>query len=198
MVIRAAGVGRPRDVELDGRIRAAALVVLRSRGPEGVTVEAVADAAQCGKTSIYRRYRNSADILAAALAELAHSADLSLAGGAGAQRLVAALEQFRVGVEEQIGFRGVASMLSEPQSPFAQLVRRHLLEPRLRAVVDLLNGCTSVGPLQRTDAEALVYALAGSYLARLLVSGHVEPGWAQATIAQLARHWPGLGLGQST
>lgn len=181
----AAGAGRPRDAALDTRILEAALVVLRGRGPEAVTVESVAEAAGCGKTSIYRRYRNSADILAAALAGLADSAQQIHVGDTGEQGLVAALEQFRVGVEQQVGLRCVASLLYDPESPFAQLVRRHLLEPRLRAVVDILHRSSGSDPAGPIDAETLVYALAGSYFARLAVSGHVGPHWARDAVQEL-------------
>lgn len=48
------------------------------------------------------------------------------------------------------------------------------------------------GAAEFLDAEVLVQALAGSYFARLWVSGFVQTGWAQDTVDKLARHWPGL------
>jgi AcrR family transcriptional regulator len=186
----ASGVGRPRDAALDARILSAALAVLRTRGPEGVTVEAIAETAGCGKTSIYRRYRNSAEILAAALSGLAVASAQTHAGRPWPQELVAALEQFRAGVEQQIGLRGVAALLYDPESQFAHLMRRNLLEPQVRRVVDLLHRAAGPGGRRTDDAEALVYALAGSYFARLLVTGHVGPRWAQDTVEELARRWP--------
>lgn len=184
------GVGRPRDSALDTRIRSAALEVLRARGPDGVTVEAVAELAGCGKTSIYRRYRNSADMLAAALAGLAHSPRSKDVDLTWRQELVAALEQFRVGVEQQVGLRGVASMLYDPGSEFSELMRHRLLKPRLRVVADLLCSAADTGEVRRSDAEALVFGLAGSYFARLVVTGHVGPSWAQETVDELTRCWP--------
>ena len=182
--------GRPRDDALDARIATAALAVLRVRGVEGFTVEAIAEQARCGKTSIYRRYRNSDEILGAVLAGLAGSADERVRSAEGSLReqLVAALDGFRTGVEQEIGLRGVASLLYDPGSPFAALLRQHLLVPRLRALAELLQRGMDSGELRViTNAEAQVYAMAGSYFARLAVVGHVEDDWARRTVDQL---WP--------
>jgi AcrR family transcriptional regulator len=183
--------GRPRDDALDARIAAAALAVLRARGLEGVTVEAVADEARCGKTSIYRRHGNRDEMLAAVLAGLADSAEdgVRSADGDPREQLVAALRAFRAGVEEGIGLRGVASLIADPGSPFAQLLRQHLLRPRLQTLVELLRRTVATGALPATvDPEAQVYAMAGSFFARLAVTGRVEDDWAERTVGQL---WPG-------
>jgi len=183
--------GRPRDDALDDRIAAAALSVLRVRGFEGFTVEAIAEQARCGKTSIYRRFRNRDEILAAVLAGLAGSADERMRSTEDGLReqLVTALEGFRAGVEEDIGLRGVASLLYDPGSPFADLLRQHLMVPRVRALTGLLQRGIDAGELAlRADPEAHVYAMAGSYFARLAVVGRVEDDWARRTVDQL---WPG-------
>lgn len=183
--------GRPRDNALDARIATAALAVLRVRGVEGFTVEAIAEQARCGKTSIYRRYRNRDEILAAVLAGLAGSADERVRSAEDnlREQLVAAMEGFRVGIEDEIGLRGVASLLYDPGSPFADVLRQHLLMPRLRRLVELLQRGAEVGELPgAADAEAQVYAMAGSYFARLAVAGRVEDDWARRTVEQL---WPG-------
>src|ERR1700682_4466085 len=54
----------------DERITTAALELLRTKGPRAVTVEAVAARAGVAKTTIYRRYRDREDMLAAALTSL--------------------------------------------------------------------------------------------------------------------------------
>ena len=64
----------PRNpVPRDERITAAALELLRAKGPKAVTVEAVAARADVAKTTIYRRYRDRQEMLAAAL-DIAHAA----------------------------------------------------------------------------------------------------------------------------
>ena len=54
--------------EVDAKIAAATLEVLRTRGPRAVTVEAVTAHSGIAKTTIYRRYSDRRDMLAAALA----------------------------------------------------------------------------------------------------------------------------------
>ena len=54
----------------DQRISAAALDLLRTKGPAAVTVEAVVARSGVAKTTIYRRYRNRNDMLTAALASI--------------------------------------------------------------------------------------------------------------------------------
>src|SRR3984893_15202315 len=60
-----------KPVGRDERITATALDLLRAKGPRAVTVEAVAARAGVAKTTIYRRYRDREDMLAAALTSLA-------------------------------------------------------------------------------------------------------------------------------
>ena len=58
----------PNPASRDQRITAAALELLRTKGPKAVTVEAVAARADVAKTTIYRRYRDRQQMLTAALA----------------------------------------------------------------------------------------------------------------------------------
>src|SRR5881398_2215294 len=69
--------GRPRSTEADERILAVALEHLRDRGYRELSIEQVACAAGVGKATVYRRYRNKADLASAALAVVsaAHFAD---------------------------------------------------------------------------------------------------------------------------
>ena len=60
----------PNPVTRDQRITAAALELLRTKGPKAVTVEAVALLADVAKTTVYRRYRDRQEMLTAALASL--------------------------------------------------------------------------------------------------------------------------------
>ena len=57
----------PRTVTTDKKITAAALALLREGGPHRVTIEAVSAASGVAKTSIYRRYANSLEMLEGAL-----------------------------------------------------------------------------------------------------------------------------------
>jgi AcrR family transcriptional regulator len=56
--------GRPRSTEADDAILAAARALLEDGGYEAVTMEAVAARARVGKTTVYRRYGNRAELVA--------------------------------------------------------------------------------------------------------------------------------------
>ena len=58
--------GRPRSVEADEAILAAAFAVFAECGFDGMTVEGVAARAGVGKGTIYRRYPGKLDLIIAA------------------------------------------------------------------------------------------------------------------------------------
>jgi AcrR family transcriptional regulator len=60
-------IGRPRDQGRDEAIHRAALEVLSEVGFDRTTVEAIANRAQVGKATIYRRYKNKEEILMSAM-----------------------------------------------------------------------------------------------------------------------------------
>jgi AcrR family transcriptional regulator len=59
--------GRPRDPELDARIRDHALDLLLDRGIEGTTMDEIAARAGAGKASVYRRWSSKEDLVLDAL-----------------------------------------------------------------------------------------------------------------------------------
>lgn len=59
--------GRPRDPELDARIRDHALDLLLDRGIEGTTMDEIAARAGAGKASVYRRWASKEDLVLDAL-----------------------------------------------------------------------------------------------------------------------------------
>jgi len=63
------GRGRPRSVAADEKILDAAMELLIERGYEGATIGAVAMRARVGSKTIYRRYANRVEMLAAAIDE---------------------------------------------------------------------------------------------------------------------------------
>lgn len=61
------GPGRPTDQELTSRIVRSTLVLLAERGYDGLRIEHVASRARCGKSAIYRRYRDKPDLVASVM-----------------------------------------------------------------------------------------------------------------------------------
>jgi AcrR family transcriptional regulator len=64
------GRGRPRDPKTDERIIEAAAALLRQRGFERMTVDAVAAEAGVGKATVYRRWPSKEDLAVAAMKRL--------------------------------------------------------------------------------------------------------------------------------
>ena len=62
-------IGRPRDIGRDEAIHKAALAVLSEVGYDRTTIEAIAQRAQVGKATIYRRFKNKEEILMSAMRE---------------------------------------------------------------------------------------------------------------------------------
>jgi len=70
-----ARVGRPRDPALDAAILTSTAEVFVEEGYAGVSIEGVAARAGVGKATIYRRYRDKAQLVVAAVSHGAHIDD---------------------------------------------------------------------------------------------------------------------------
>ncbi|WP_254707578.1 TetR/AcrR family transcriptional regulator [Rhodococcus pyridinivorans] len=55
--------GRRDDTSPEQRIADTVLLLLRTKGPKAVTIEAVANVAGMARTTIYRRYRDRSEML---------------------------------------------------------------------------------------------------------------------------------------
>ncbi|MBU9763741.1 TetR/AcrR family transcriptional regulator [Mycobacterium sp. TNTM28] len=64
------GRGRPRDMAVDRVILRAALDLFIERGVEGFSIEQIAKRARVGKPTIYRRWSNKEELIAAAMETL--------------------------------------------------------------------------------------------------------------------------------
>lgn len=67
------GRGRPRDTDKDEAIRQATWEVLAARGYDNLTFEAVAEAANCSRTTLYRRFAGKCEMVTSAMYETARA-----------------------------------------------------------------------------------------------------------------------------
>jgi AcrR family transcriptional regulator len=175
-----------KRVARDERITAAALDLLRTKGPRAVNVEAVAARAGVAKTTIYRRYRDRDAMLAAALTSLTrptppadHSAPLPI--------LEWLIEQSLNAIVAGIGVGGVTALLTEEDPDFTELIRALLVEHR-GALANVLRDASLAGEVREDlDVETLLDCIVGAYLAERARSGVVQPGWAKRVLRTL---WP--------
>src|SRR4051812_40420778 len=82
-------MGRPRDPDVDDRIREATLAVLLESGYAAVTMEAVARRAGVAHTTVYRRWPSKAHLLHDVL--FPERAEFALEPGASATEVVTGL-----------------------------------------------------------------------------------------------------------
>ena len=164
----------------DAMITAAVLDLLRTKGPKAVNVEAVAAHAGVAKTTIYRRYRNREEMIAAALTSLTSpppppeqpSLDALL------QWLI---EQSVNAIEGGIGLGGIAALLTDEDTTFTELIRALLVEHRA-ALARELHDAADPAELRDLDIETLLDCIVGAYLAERARRGTVEPGWTQRVL----------------
>ncbi|TRW86171.1 TetR/AcrR family transcriptional regulator [Mycolicibacterium sp. 018/SC-01/001] len=169
--------------EVDSKIAAATLELLRTRGPRGVTVEAVTARSGVAKTTIYRRYSDRRDMLAAALSSITTTPALD-AHADPQDRLRWVIDHAVDAVESGIGFGGFAALLTDEDAEFTDVFRRILAEQRatLESVV------TQTWPA--VDAVTLIDALVGAYTAERARTGAVADGWQERFFTVF---WPALG-----
>lgn len=102
--------GRPRDPGVEGAILDAVQELLVESGYAGTTIGAVADRARCGRSAIYRRWENKAELVVAAVRALQVTASVPDTGTLRGDLLAAAMH-FAQADERTAGV--LASILSE-------------------------------------------------------------------------------------
>ena len=169
----------------DEVITAAVIDLLRTKGPKAVNVEAVAAQAGVAKTTIYRRYRDREEMIAAALTSLTSPPPPPDASSL--QPLLQwVIEQSFNAIESGIGLGGVAALLTDEDTSFTALIRTLLVEHRAALA-------TVVGQLQADlDVDTLLDCTVGAYLAERARSGNVQPDWPQRILRAL---WPAVAPG---
>jgi AcrR family transcriptional regulator len=182
--------GRPRSEQISREIMRAALTLLRERGPQGVTMEAVSQYSGSAKTTIYRRYKNRYELLRALLSFVEDIPEPP-SGMPVRERLAYLLQQFRHGLEEVVGLRSLAALLPGDEDPeFTRAFRESILRPRLDVVLETLRDGVADGELRAdADYETVVSMMAGSFIARSALHGTAPADWADAVLDAV---WPAI------
>ncbi|MCT1617152.1 TetR family transcriptional regulator [Kocuria indica] len=164
----------PRTARTDRKIVAGALRLLREGGPRRVTIEAVSARTGVAKTSIYRRYANSTQLLEAAL-EHAVTATAPLAPDATwEQALTAAVDLLL----RDMGLGVAITLLQEPHSATAQVLRATVVRPRLDALRELLQRDKDRGLIRDTvDLDMVVDFILGAAYAHVARYGSLDENW---------------------
>jgi AcrR family transcriptional regulator len=178
-----------RGEAVDVVILDAAKELLLRDGYRGLSIEAVVERTGVAKTTIYRRYRNKADLATAAIAAYSEEAALDLPDNPRA-----ALVAFLAGFRERMlaGGTGVlASILVERGDPgVLDLHRQRVIWPRMAQARALLEAASERGDIRAdADLDLALSMIVGSFFATQIAGLDDDEGWAERAVA-LA--WSGL------
>jgi AcrR family transcriptional regulator len=183
--------GRPRDPGVEEAVVAVTLRLLAERGYDGMSIDAIAKAAGVGKPTIYRRWKDKADIATTALAHL-QMREPRVGTGPTRQRLIAHLRAFRTSLLRPNGMSMLGTILAEEhRTPeLLRLFRERIVSTRRRLLRELLEDGTSTGEISAdADLDAAINAMVGSFYARYLANQPIPPDWADRIVALV---WPAL------
>ncbi|CAL8896709.1 hypothetical protein KVA01_05870 [Kocuria varians] len=168
--------GDPRTARTDRKIVAGALRLLREGGPQRVTIEAVSARTGVAKTSIYRRYDNSAKMLEAALRQTA-AAEVPVVEDATWQE---ALDDALDLLLRDMGMGVAITLLQEPHSETSRVLRASVVRPRMDALRALLERDRSRGLIREAvDLDMVVDFVLGAAYAHVARYGSLDDSWTQ-------------------
>ncbi|HEX4245756.1 MAG TPA: TetR/AcrR family transcriptional regulator [Acidimicrobiales bacterium] len=182
--------GRPRDERASRAITEAAMRQLDEIGYAAISMESVAGEAGVARATIYRRYRDKADLITSAIAE--HAAEIPARQSGNPKT---DLCRFLVDFDRRFGASGMgvlgALMTNRDDADALELHRRRVIAPRLAYGRRLLEEAQAVGDLRPdADLDLAFQMLSGSVFHRRVAGVDSEPGWAERAVDAI---WQGMG-----
>lgn len=177
-----------RRTDVDERIASAALELLRSRGPAGVSVESVAAASGVAKTTIYRRFANRDALLTAAVTSAATA--VPIPSGLTAQDTVRwVLRHARDTIDDVVGRGTIAAVMADADPHFTELLLG-MIRTTTRPFREDLRQRALAGELRSDlDIELVISILLGAVVAEMIRGRATDDAWVESVLAVL---WPAL------
>src|SRR3954470_13761920 len=182
--------GRPRDERVSQAILQAALGQLLERGYGGMSMDGVAAAAGVGKPAIYRRHRNKAELLAAAIRSILPVLDVPDTGSTPEDiRPIAA--QARPMTEGPIGrLIGVVLAEEKRQPELMAAFREQIAFPRRALSKTILRRGIERGDVRPdVDVEQAADVFVGVVIGRQLSGAPFDDRWFESAVELL---WRGI------
>jgi AcrR family transcriptional regulator len=179
--------GGRKDPEADRLILETTHRLLREQGYDRLTVDAVARDAGVARTTVYRRYRDKADLVSAAIETLRGPAKRASSGDARLD-LIGHLENVR----RNYGMSLAGTLLmEEPYNPrLLELFRERMVLPQRRAVSETIqDGIERAQIRPDIDIERILDLLLGALFGAVFASGRPGSDWPAAVVDAL---WPAL------
>ncbi len=175
--------GRPRDERATRAITEAALRQLAELGYARLSMESIAAEAGVARATVYRRFKDKADLITAAIAGNPGGRFPEEPSRHPRADLVEYLEAF----DERFGencVEVVGTLLgSRDERTALALHRQRVVEPRTAYVRTLLVRAQELGELAPdTDVDLAVQMLTGSVLARRVSGTSSPPHWARRAV----------------
>lgn len=175
-----------RTPSVDDRIFAAALDILRNRGPLAVSMESVAAASGVAKTTIYRRYDNRDALLTAAITSATTSVDYPV--GVSAQDSIRwVLRHARNTIEHVVGRGTVAAIMVNEDPQFTQLLLGMIRETSRPLREDLRRRALTGEVKADLDVELAMSILLGVVVAEVIRGRPTDDRWVESVLDLL---WP--------
>lgn len=176
--------GRPRSEEADRSIIDATFTLIRDVGYDALTIEAVASEAGVGKTTIYRRYADKADLVSASLAA-SLPMPVSPQSGDPKSDLASLVSLFQHGVVEGLGMTFIGTMVahedSEPE--LMAMFRERVTGPRRAVMRGVLQDAVASGALRDDlDLEQVVDVLVGAVVMRRIAAGSIPDDFSERLV----------------
>ena len=179
--------GARKDPEADRLILQTAHRLLREQGYDRLTMDAVARQAGVARTTVYRRYKDKADLVSAAIETLRAPVKRSASGDA-RDDLVAHLDSVR----RYYGLSLAGTLLmEEPYNPqLLQVFRERMVNPQRSSVADTIKDGIERGQIRADiDVERILDLLLGAFFAAVFAEGRPGPDWPEQIVDAL---WPAI------
>lgn len=184
--------GRPRSAEADKAILDAALRLLYEHGYSGMSMEAVAEEAGVGKTTVYRRYRDKADLVTAAIASMMKRGE-ELPDSGDTRADVLELLNRLIRSKQRVQNMRLLGMLwaDEERNPeLVALFRERVIMPRRQMMIDVLRRGQERGQVRGdVDPGLATEMMVGAHFARQFNGIPFPRDWAEWVVDTM---WPGL------
>jgi AcrR family transcriptional regulator len=175
------------DPEADRLILQTTRRLMREQGYERLTIDGVAKQAGVARTTVYRRYRDKAELVSAAIDSLRDRSKRPDTGDA-RQDLLWHVENMRRNFDMTLAG---TLMMEEPHNPrLIELFRERMVRPRREIIRASIERGIERGEIRADlDVERIIDFLMGALFAAFLTGGRPPPEWTELTVDAI---WPAL------
>jgi AcrR family transcriptional regulator len=185
--------GRPRDERASEAILQAALGQLLERGYGGMSMEGVATAAKVGKPAIYRRYRNKAELVAAAIRSILPVLDLPDTGSTREDIRVVGTQARPMTAGPFATLLGTVLAEAERQPELMEAFHERIAMPRRALAKTILQRGIERGDVRADlDVEQAADAFVGNIIGRHIARLPFDDQWFESAVEFL---WRGVRAG---